>query len=305
MSDSITVSLSGPTPHERSNGTTQADRRARAAHEMEPSSRSSSMDVLSRVGRELQGRAAPGVNARGPTLTETLRNDPISRATMIAGRALSTADRANGGLARAISLRSGPVAAPPPMEEAVATAAAPPRPPPQSLSDVLASSRVGAVQFSQRNQALEAQLQRSRQLLAAAAALGQGTRPLPAANTLEPAATQPSTEIVLPPRPYVDHPPTQLALPARYDAATRYEAAGARSQSHSQTWREPEPEPEQEPEPEPQLHASTTSPLGARRSPMRTVSGASDWRAEFLRKRPLLHATLATVVACTFAQQEL
>eukprot|EP01043_Picozoa_sp_COSAG02_P017804 COSAG02_NODE_816_length_16859_cov_15.645764_10_plen_398_part_00 len=268
------------------------------------------MDVLSRVGRELQGRAAHG-NARGPTLTETLRNDPISRATMIAGRALSTADRANGGLAQAISLRSGPVADPPPMEEAVATAAAmPPQPPqpqlqpqphpPQSLSDVLPSPRVGGVQF---NQALEAQLQRSRQLLAAAAALGQGTRPLPAADTLEPAVPQPPTEVALPPRPYVDHPPTQLALPARHDAVTRTEAAGARSQSQSQTWREPEPEPELKPET--QLHTSTTSPLGARRSPLRTVSGFSDWRAEFLRTCPFFHATLATVFACTFAQQEL
>jgi hypothetical protein len=263
---------------------------------MERSSRSSSMDVLSRVGRELQARGTTSANVGHFSLTETLRNDPISRVTMIAGRALNTADRANqGGLGRAISL-----AEPPPMEEAEAPAVAPPAPPPlpppQSLPDVLAASRVSAVQFSQRNQALEAQLQRSRQLLAAAAALGQAARPLPAADAL--AVAQPSPEAVLgPPRAYVDQPPTELAPPARHDAATRLGAAGARSQSHSRPWQELEPEPE--PEREPQMHACTESPLGARRSPMRTVSGVSDWRAEFLRELPFLYTTLAAIMnAC-------
>lgn len=193
---------------------------------------------------------------------------------MIAGRALSIADRsaaaasvhmaagnrtdgwgANGAGAVLPAPAAEAQPPPPPMEE------------PQEAEPrhVLETSRVDAVQFSQRKQALDAQLQHSRELLAAAKALGTGVRPLAAAEAHAPAMAQ-----------------DELATSVQHDDATRPNSSFAQSYSHPQ----PQVEPDPEPEPEPQLIAGTPPALKTRRSPMRTDSAASDWRAEFLRELP-------------------
>lgn len=214
---------------------------------MDARSRSSSREAIRRVAREL-------------TLMEHGRNDPSLRANIIGGRAQAPPHLANGGLHPS---------APLPLHEAEPPAGKVEAPRDLPVSDVLAAARVDAVQFSKRKQALDAQLQRSQQLLAAAAALGQGPRPPPAAEALEPAVAHLPTEVAPPQQPYVGRASAELAQRARRSASTQ---PAARPQ-----------QPRYEPEPEAELDADPTL-MKNRTLHTRSSSGTTDWRADFLRE---------------------
>ena len=279
---------------------------------MNPYLRSSSADVLQRAHSQLSqlsastaASAAPAASAQpAPSLQQLMRDDPVRAAAAHAAAALHVADRSMGA-------QRAQVAPPPPTPpRSEPEEASSPPPPPQSFDDVLANVRVDASAFSGRREALEAQLERSRQLLAEAAALGRGARPLTAAELT--AAEAPPPPAAARPEEAAS-PQPEHAAPA---APPSSELTRAFSQLALQTQLDPKaqlaPEPEPEPELEPVVPADSSLPAHLRRrnvsgigtsllsyrdggavgeavggaaetSSIRTTSSASDWRVEFLR----------------------
>eukprot|EP01046_Picozoa_sp_COSAG06_P065811 COSAG06_NODE_16333_length_1006_cov_118.106946_1_plen_239_part_10 len=229
---------------------------------MNPYLRSSSADVLQRAHSQLSqlsastaASAAPAASAQpAPSLQQLMRDDPVRAAAAHAAAALHVADRSMGA-------QRAQVAPPPPTPPR-----SEPEEQPQSFDDVLANVRVDASAFSGRREALEAQLERSRQLLAEAAALGRGARPLTAAEL---------TAAEAPPPPAAAGPEA-AASPQPEHAATAAppssELTRAFSQLALQTQLDPKAQlaPEPEPELEPVVPADSSLPAHLRR---RNVSG--------------------------------